>query len=476
MEIHEGPSWEPGFLGPLDQEFAPITGSVRFFAGEERFLSPRKLEARERLWHAIRPVLDRVLEPDEKVLYVAPVVHNPKTIDLLGFGMWYVLFFKAALVLTDRRAVEILLKKRDRVDTRVFSYSWAQAKTLKLKWGTLTLKPAKGRAQRWSISEKGDRKLLKLLIPKIDEQLVAHEVFAPRPVPLWHCPECGAATPKHPAACSHCGVLFKSRGLAAALAVAFPGVGLVYAGHPVLAALDFFGEFMLFVFVAVSFLIATGPEEIGGVVFLGAFFFLLTKLESAHLATVLVHRTRPEKNRTPWRVAIAGGAVASLALMAVPPLFSGLLAGPVNLVDRDLDLAGNDLGWSGGLDPDAWVFGVEPNQRSEWIRDDGQGLFVWSLPLGPEETEDVFISTVSADVRPDLVGPIAVGGFDGIRVIEESVDEEGEAVLWVRWMLFDRDYADVHILAASSYPGEVAILEAEVDRLVRNASWIAATY
>ncbi len=37
------------------------------------------------------------------------------------------------------------------------------------------------------------------------------------------------------------------------------------------------------------------------------------------------------------------------------------------------------------------LFGIEPNQRSEWIRDDGQGLFVWSLPMGPEETEDEFI-------------------------------------------------------------------------------------
>ncbi len=162
--------------------------------------------------------------------------------------------------------------------------------------------------------------------------------------------------------------------------------------------------------------------------------------------------------------------------MAVPPVFTGVLGGAVNIVDRDLDLASNDLGWSGGHDPEAWAFGSEPDQRSEWIREDGQGLFVWSLPLGVGETEETFIATVSEEMGPELVEPTSLGGFDGLRVIEESVDEEGEAILWFRWILFDRDYDDVHILAASSYPGEAAILEAEVDQLVRNASWIAATY
>ena len=42
--------WDPAFLGPLDDEFAPVTGEDRCFAGEETYLSRRKLDARERLW------------------------------------------------------------------------------------------------------------------------------------------------------------------------------------------------------------------------------------------------------------------------------------------------------------------------------------------------------------------------------------------------------------------------------------------
>jgi hypothetical protein len=432
------------------------------------------LDAREKLVLAIQPHLDRVLDSDETVLHIAPVLHNPRFLEVFGLGVWYVLFFRAALVLTDRRVVEIMLRKPDQVDTCIRSYSWGQVKDLKLRMGTLTLKPAQGKTQKWKIQEKGDRKLLKLLLPKIEQQLVPGDIQAPRPVPLWHCPECGAASPKYPDECSNCGTRFKTRGMATALALAFPGAGLLYAGHPILAVLDFIGEGILFVFVAVSFLVATGSEAVASAIIVGVIFLFMTKLESAHVASVLVHRTRPDPKRANWRRGVAAGAVASLALMAVPPVFTGVLGGAVNVVDRDLDFASNDLGWSGGHDPETWTFGIEPNQRSEWIRDDGQSLFVWSLPLGIGETEETFIATVAEGMGPDLVVPTSIGGFEGIRVIEEGIDEEGDAYLWVRWMLFDRRYDDVHILAASTVPGETDSLEAEVDQLVAQASWIAA--
>ena len=476
VEPHDGQRWNPALFGPLDDEYAPVTGAVRFFAGEDSYLSPRKLDARERLWAAVRPSLERVLESDETVLYAAPVIHNPRFLEVFGLGVWYVLFFKAALVVTDRRLVEIMLRKPDRVDTKICSYSWGQVKQLKLKFGTLTVKPAEGRTQKWKIQQRGDRKLMQLLVPKIREQLLPGDIHAPRPVPLWHCPECGAATPKCPDQCGHCGTRFKSRGLAAALSLAFPGAGLAYAGHPVLAALDFVGESMLFVVVAVSFLFAAGPEEVAAAVTLGALFFFFTKLESAHLSSVLAHRTRPDPNRSKWGRGAAVGAVLSLVLLVVPPVFTGALGGLINLVDRDLDFAANDLGWSGGHDPDAWTFGYEDNQRSEWIRDDGQGLFVWSIPLGPGETEDLFVATVKSEIGDERVKPTSIGGYEGIRTFEVEMDEEGETFLWVRWMIFDSEYEDVHILASSVEPGGVEALEAEVNQLVRNASWIAATY
>lgn len=476
MEPHVELRCDPALLGPLDDEFVPVTGMDRCFAGEERFLSRKKLDAREKLIAAIGPQVERVLDSDEKVLYIAPAIHNPRFLEVFGLGIWYVLFFRSALVVTDRRLIEIMLRKPAQADSQICSYSWGQVSQLKLKFGTLTLKPVQGRTQKWKFQERGDRKLMQLLVPKLQQQLLPGDIQAPRPVPLWHCPECGAASPKRPDLCSQCGTRFKSRGLAAALSLAFPGAGLAYAGHPVLAALDFFGEGMLFVIVAVSFLFAAGPGEVVGAVTLGAMFFFFTKLESAHISSVLAQRTRPDPNRTKWGRAAAVGAVVSLVFLVVPPVFTGVFGGLVNLIDRDLDFTSNDLGWSGGHDPDGWAFGWEDSQRSEWIREDGQGLFVWSIPLGPEESQPLFISNVTAELGADVVEPTTIGGFEGIRVVENTVDEDGEPLTWVRWMLFDTEYEDVHILGASTSTIELEPFEAEVEKLVQNANWIEAAY
>jgi hypothetical protein len=475
MDPHVGQRWDPAFLGPLDDEFVPVTGAVRLFPGEDRYLSKRKLDAREKLWRVVHPHLQRVLEADETVLHVAPVIHNPRFLEVFGFGMWYVLFFRAALVLTDRRVVEIMLRKPDRADSHICSYSWGQVKSLKFGFGTLTLKPAEGRAQKWKFQERGDRKLMQLLLPKIQQQLLPGDIHVVRPVPLWHCPGCGAASPKIPEWCGHCETRFKSRGLAAGLAVAFPGAGLLYAGHPVLAALDLVGESVLFFMVAVSFLFAAGPAEIAAAMTMGAMFLFFTKLESAHVATVLAHRTRPDPNRAKWIRGAAVGAVLSLVLVVLPPAFSGAFGGLINLVDRDLDFASNELGWSGSLDPAQWQFGVEPNQRSEWVRDDGQSLFVWSLPLGPDDTQEQFTADVTAGLPQADVQPVVIGGLDGFRVVEERLDEDGEPFVFVRWMLFDRDFDDVHILGAPVLPGGVGLLEVQVDELLAEASWVVPT-
>lgn len=469
MRTYDGQSWSPAGLGPLDDAYAPVTGAVRCFAGEKNYLSARKIAAREKLWAAVRPHLERVLDADEAVLHVLPAVHNPRFLEVLGFGVWYVLFFRAALVLTDRRLVEVMLRSPTRVDTCVRSYTWGQAASLKLGFGNLTLRPVQGRSQKWSIQERGDRKLLKLLLPKISEQLLPGAASAPRPVPLWHCPECGTAAPAHPAVCGHCGVRFRSRGFAAVLSLAIPGAGLLYAGHRGLAALDVAGESLLFIFVAASFLLAGSPAELAATAFMGLVLLVFTKLESAHVASVLVQRTRPERNPSRWRAAAIAGAVVTLLLIAGPPLLSGAFA---NLPDRDLELSANELGWSGGRDPAAWQFGVDPGQRSEWIRDDGQRLFVFAQPLGAEERFEGVVAALRAEYGETAAVPCSLGGFEALRVVEPRLDEEGGELLWARWLLYDREHHDLQILEAPLFDGDIGSLESNLDELLQTASWV----
>lgn len=466
MQPEHAPRCDPAFLGPLTDEPVVTTGPVRFFAGEEDFFPTKKLDERERLWSAVAPHLERVLDRDETVLHLMPTLHVPRGLEVLGFGVWWSLFFRAAVVLTDRRLIEIFTPDWKRAGTRIGSYSWAQVQKLKLSMGTLTLKPAKGGTQKWKLPVRGDRKLMKLMLPKI-QTLLPGDIHMPRPVPLWHCPACGAASEKHPKTCSQCGTAFKTSGLAAALAVCFPGAGVLYTGHPVLGLFDLFGEVILFFLVASVFLVAGTTEQIVGAVIIGLVLLFITKLESVHLATVLVKRTVPDPNPGRWRKLAAAGAVASLVLMALPPAFSGAFS---ERLDADLDFTANTLGWSGGHDPTKWQLGSDINQRSEWIRQDGQALFVFSMPLEEGDTLAVVNSALREEGQETERKLFA--GFGCIRSVGAVVDDDGNDLIWVRWFLVDGEHNDLHILAASIVPEELQTFESEVEALVQSATWI----
>jgi hypothetical protein len=470
MDPDLGVSCKPTALGPLDDDLTPVTGPAKVFEGEEKYLSARKLDARAKLCNEVAPILERVLDQEEMVLYVLPALHYPRFLDFFGFGVWWTLFFRATLILTERRVIEVLMRDGRRAGTRVCSYSWGQVSDLKMGMGTLKLKPAKGRTQKWKIIERGDRKLLKLLVPNV-QQLLPGDIHTPRPVPLWHCPECGAAAAEHPTQCSQCETRFKTRGLATALALAFPGAGLFYAGHPILATLDFLGEMLMYILVAFLFLVASGPAEIVAAVIVGLVILFFTKLESAHMASVLVHRTKVEKKNRKWHRFAIVGAVVSLVFLALPPLLSGSFG---NKLDRDLDLSANALGWSGGHDPEQWQFGIEPNQRSEWIRDDGQAVFVWSWTMGADETYESLAAAFNTGGQEIPIESISVADLDGFRVHQSEFDDEGDTYIWVRWVLFDRQFDDVHVVGAVADPDGIESFEAELDDLLQNTAWIPA--
>ena len=126
-----------------------------------------------------------------------------------------------------------------------------------------------------------------------------------------------AASPEHPKQCTGCETQFKTRGFAAVLALAFPGAGLLYAGHPILAALDLFGEMFMYAIVAILFLGASSTSEMIAAPIVGLVILFFTKLESAHMASVLVHRTKADRVNTKWRRAAIVGAVVSVVLLAI---------------------------------------------------------------------------------------------------------------------------------------------------------------
>jgi hypothetical protein len=223
--------------------------------------------------------------------------------------------------------------------------------------------------------------------------------------------------------------------------------------------------------VAVLFLVASGPADIFAAVVVGVVILFFTKLESAHMASVLVHRTKADRVNSKWRRAAIVGAIVSVVFLAVPPILSGSFG---NKLDRDLDLSANAVGWTGGHEPDQWEFGIEPNQRSEWIRDDGQAVFVWSWTMETGETYESLADAFKTGGQDIPLEPISIAGLDGFRVEQSDVDEEGDAYVWVRWVLFDRQYDDVHVVGTFVYPDAVESVERDISELIQNAAWIPA--
>jgi len=227
----------------------------------------------------------------------------------------------------------------------------------------------------------------------------------------------------------------------------------------------------MFILVAIMFLVASGPAEVVAAVVVGLVILFFTKLESAHMASVLVHRTKVETKNKKWRRVAIVGAVVSLAFLALPPLLSGSLG---NKLDRDLDLSANALGWSGGHEPEQWQYGVEPNQRSEWIRDDGQAVFVWSWTMGADETFESLTAAFNTGGQEVPIEPISVADLDGFRVHQSDLDDDGDTYVWVRWVLFDRQFDDVHVVGAVVSPEGIDSFEAELNELLQNVVWVAA--
>src|SRR2546427_13075382 len=77
---------EPEYLGPLADrplsETARTGGPADLFPGASAFLSARHQRRRREQWDAARPLAEKLLRPDEHVLYVAhamevaPVLHT----------------------------------------------------------------------------------------------------------------------------------------------------------------------------------------------------------------------------------------------------------------------------------------------------------------------------------------------------------------------------------------------------------------
>jgi hypothetical protein len=470
---------EPHCLGPLDDQSRLGAETGTLFSGAERFLGRGEIKRRTALWNSLAERIERLCGPDEHVLYVAPAIEKTGIMHYMALGALVQKYHQVALVITDTRVLEFLLEyDGKKLSERARSYSWSQVAEAKLSFGKLVLKPVDGKPVAWHLRKRGDRKLLKLLLPKLNERLHSNRASADQTWAASLCSACGAQLPDKPKQCDSCGTLLRSPGLAATLSLAFPGAGLLYAGHPVLATLDFLGEAIIFVVVASMLLVANNEADVAGALVAGMILLGLTKLESVHVGSVLASRRRTDspERRARWRRgAMAGGAVSVLALV-VAIAGTGLMA---NGIDRDLDVSDGESAWLGSRDAADWeLFVDDPDMRSQWHHEDGWIASVFAYPLDPGQTPETFHQSfvetehqLGADVLLD--DDSLPNGFRGFRIVEQ-VDSGEEPIVVVHYFVHDPQGDDIHQVLLAAAVDSATEAEYAMRDLLTRANWVDA--
>jgi hypothetical protein len=476
---------EPEFLGPLGDrplvEQAGKSSPDDLFPGASKFLSGRQQRKRREQWNAVRPMVKRLLQPGEHILHVVYATQVPPILHSVGLGHFVLAYHQVVLVVTDQRIVEALLNFRaSGPGTRIRAYAYRSLSGLKLSFGKLTAVPAQGKKQGWRIRFGGDKKLLNLLLPRLQTRLLAEGAAHAEALPLWHCPQCGAGVPPKPVSCSGCRTQFRSTRLATLLSLAFPGAGLFYLGYPFLGTLDFMGEAMLF---AVWLAIISGSSQsdgFGPALGLGAMFFLLTKIESIHVGQVLGARSIPEpegRRDRVRRLGLAGGVLSVLLVAGAFPLAAA--ARP--RLERDLDVSSVDGAWSGSRKAADWGFFKDNSDaRSQWTHArTGARLTVFAHPQSQLDDQERFHRDYSVEMEKREFKTLVDDGnipapFRGFRYVGEKKTKSGEQVAVVAYFLYDQDGHDVHEVTVAVPREDAEAGEALVQDFLQHARFIDA--
>lgn len=475
---------QPEFLGPLAErplaELAPGHADDEIFPGSSGFLAARERRQRLGLWRAAAPLLGRILKPDEHVLHVARAVQVPPALHSIGMGHLWMTYHQVLMVLTDRRLIEVLLEPRGKaIGTRVRSYDWGGVKTLKQGFASLKLTPTSGKRQVWKLPVRGDRKLLKLLMSHLQGRLMREGAAVAAAQPIWHCPACGVAIPEKASECGPCRAMFRSTKIAAWLSVAFPGAGLAYSGHPVLAAGDFLGELFLFGIIALGLARAADTAGILTFALLGAIFFVMTKLQSAHLTQILTNRTRPDDAARRARFTSLGKAGAALSALAVGGLF--LVAGTMAPTLRhDLEVVDPTSNWSGSREQSEWEFFEDDDSaRSQWTHEMGPIVTIFAYSLDSPAARQSFREGFARALEGNGKGALLVEDdqvpkpFQGFRHVREQQGSGGERLAAINYFVYDPDGSDIHQVFTVSSAEDRATVENLVRDLLQRARWIA---
>ena len=476
METRGGQDYriEPEFLGPLgDRPLAEMAGKSSpddLFPGASKFLSARVQRKRREQWNAVRPMVKRLLQPGEHILYVTYAQQAPGLVDHVGLGHFVYAYHQVLLVFTDQRIIEALLNFRaNGPGTRLRAYAYRNLTALKQSFGKLTAVPAKGRKGGWRVRTGGDRKMINLLLPRLQPRLAVEGTGHSETAPQWHCPRCGGPIAAMPESCAGCKTRFRSTRVASLLSMAFPGGGAFYLGHPGLGVLGLLSESMLFLVWTMILLGATGDGGMMPALVVGTLIFGLVKVQALNIIRVLGARSIPEpqggrERATRW--AMAGAAVSVLMLAGTVPLAAK--ARP--RLDHDLDVAAEHAEWHGSRTRSEWkAYADDTDARSQWTdARTGAMVTVFAYPRGvlsdTGEFHHAYAESMKAHVTRTFVDDEKLPApYQGFRHVGGIKAKDGSELALVSYFVDDAEAHDLHevriVVPADALEQGTAIVE-----------------
>jgi hypothetical protein len=232
--------------------------------------------------------LQRILRPDEAVLYAMSARSPLSLIEQLTAAWWTALLAACAIVVTNKRILFLPIKRDGSWRESVRAVNWGDLEEIRAK-GFLVRNVSFKFKDRSNVTytnfRRGDAKKLTAIAAALLPAASGEQTAAHRPVQL--CPDCCEVLTEGQYCCRGCGLNFKNEKTMVLRSVFLPGGGYFYTGHPLIAIIPAIVE--AFLVLEILLILVAGlaspkavPNLLNGLLILGIFWALETGVTILH--------------------------------------------------------------------------------------------------------------------------------------------------------------------------------------------------
>jgi hypothetical protein len=284
--------------GVLQQKIFGLPVDRKAIFSNHKDLYKKSIEKRQRKLIIKSTFLKPFMRADEKI-YLITTGYSPTTLmEKLLVGWIFIYLKRSLLIFTNRRIIHVPTTPIYRYRNVITEIAYASCSSIQIKGRAMLVKyKKKGVVERFfGISGKEIKKIREIL-----KRVTQQGGVAPEARRVNICPQCGANLATKINSCETCALKFKSKGLAATLAILFPGGGYFYARQIVLGLLAAVVEIILVVFAGISINDVMSGFQTGYVSYLlpiaAVLFLIFEKTMAAIHAAVLVAECIPTKRQ-----------------------------------------------------------------------------------------------------------------------------------------------------------------------------------